>query len=111
MFALKSAVAAALLAAPALVVALPQSSGSECQPAQVQCCDTMAPGDSDHMRAVGKALKMNVDESKWYGTGCSQSGLLGLGGGTSCTTSPMCCEGNDFGGLIGLGCLPISIDL
>ncbi|EMD35896.1 hypothetical protein CERSUDRAFT_96121 [Gelatoporia subvermispora B] len=112
MFALKSIVTLALLSAPAFVLARPQDSSSgQCSTAQIQCCDTMASGDSDHMRAVGKALKMDIDPGKTYGTGCTAGGMAGVGGGTTCTSAPMCCENNDFGGLIGLGCMSIPINL
>ncbi|EMD35849.1 hypothetical protein CERSUDRAFT_96074 [Gelatoporia subvermispora B] len=106
MFAFKNIAALAVLALP--VLAIPQS--SPCGTAPVQCCDNVAPGNSDHMREVGKALKMNVDPDTMYGTGCADANPVGTGGGTTCSSSPMCCDGNSFG-LIGLGCTPIPVDL
>ncbi|EMD35894.1 hypothetical protein CERSUDRAFT_84984 [Gelatoporia subvermispora B] len=126
MFALKSIIALALLSAPAFVLARPQGSssgsGGQCSPAQIQCCDNVASGDSDHMRAVAKALNMNIDPNMTYGTGCAAGGMpgaggmpnaggmVGVGGGTTCTSAPMCCEDNSFGGLIGIGCAPIPVN-
>ncbi|OCH87973.1 hypothetical protein OBBRIDRAFT_847636 [Obba rivulosa] len=107
MFAMKTVVTLALLAIPA--IALPQSSA--CDPAQIQCCDTAAPGSSDHMREVGKALKMEIDPEMMYGTGCAPTNPVNVGGGTSCSSTPMCCNCLSYIGLIGLGCLPIDIDL
>ncbi|EMD35889.1 hypothetical protein CERSUDRAFT_96114 [Gelatoporia subvermispora B] len=111
MYALKSLVAFTLLVVPALAV--PQGG---CSPAQIQCCDNSAPGNSDQMHEVGKALKLNIDPSETYGIGCTPGGTVG--GGESCTSTPMCCENNTFGGepgtgllglggLINVGCVPL----
>ncbi|OCH87977.1 hypothetical protein OBBRIDRAFT_827376 [Obba rivulosa] len=81
MHAFKTIVAAALLALPAFALPQDPTDGSSCSGGQVQCCNNSAPGDSDHMREVGKALNMNIDPNTMYATGCTPgSGLAGLGG-------------------------------
>ncbi|OCH87978.1 hypothetical protein OBBRIDRAFT_805672 [Obba rivulosa] len=123
MYAFKTIVAAALLALPAF--ALPQDpTDGPCSGGQVQCCDTSARGDSDHMREVGKALNMNIDPNTMYATGCTPSnGLVGSGSSASCTSKPMCCMNNGsgssgddglmglIGNLIGVDCGDISVGL
>ncbi|OCH87975.1 hypothetical protein OBBRIDRAFT_836933 [Obba rivulosa] len=110
MFALKTAfaAAAALLALSAVAIPYPQDGSSQCNTDSIQCCDATASGNSTYMRTVGKALKMNIDESKMYATGCSSYNPVNVGGGTTCQAIPVCCEDNTFG-LIGVGCAAIPV--
>ncbi|KAI0930636.1 hypothetical protein AcW1_003605 [Taiwanofungus camphoratus] len=86
----------------------PQSSSSQCDSGTIQCCDTVAPAYSASVAPVLKALKINVDdENKQVALGCGGS-AVGVGAGSSCTSAPICCENNYFG-LIGIGCISITL--
>ncbi|EMD35847.1 hypothetical protein CERSUDRAFT_115777 [Gelatoporia subvermispora B] len=91
-------------------IALPQE--SQCDSGSISCCDNVStPANSSDVRAVMKALKMDwVSDDTPVGTGCSSSGVVSVGGGTSCESTPVCCEGNNFG-LIGIGCIAIPINI
>jgi len=111
MLALKLILTAALLAVSS--VALPQDSSSEssdqCNDAPLVCCEETAPGNSTYMRQVGSALKMEVDPEKMYATGCEAYNPIDVGGGTECTSAPVCCEDNYFGLLVGVGCVTVPV--
>ncbi|KAF8976316.1 hydrophobin, partial [Cyathus striatus] len=50
------------------------------------------------------------DITAQVGLNCSPLSVIGAGG-NSCTQQPVCCTGNNFNGLIALGCTPINLNL
>ncbi|EMD35891.1 hypothetical protein CERSUDRAFT_96116 [Gelatoporia subvermispora B] len=111
MFALKPFLALTALALAALAIPAPQDDGSsQCDPDSLYCCDATSSGNSTYMRAVGSALKMDLVDDKMYATGCSSANPVNVGGGVSCSSIPVCCEGNSFG-LIGIGCASIPVNV
>ncbi|KAI0930637.1 hypothetical protein AcV5_007300 [Taiwanofungus camphoratus] len=87
------------------------SNPSQCDSGTILCCDNVAPASCDTVKPMLSALKIQVDDdSTPIGTGCGSGGLLGIGGGSSCTNTPVCCQDNYFG-LIGIGCTSIPINI
>ncbi|OCH87974.1 hypothetical protein OBBRIDRAFT_836932 [Obba rivulosa] len=105
MFGLKLTLITALFA----ISAIAQSNSTQCDDAPLLCCTYTGSGSEEEMRQVSQALKFEVDSEKLYGTGCSAYNPVNVGGGTDCTASPVCCEDNYFGGLVGVGCATIPI--
>ncbi|PCH34689.1 hypothetical protein WOLCODRAFT_165744 [Wolfiporia cocos MD-104 SS10] len=72
----------------------------------VQCCEGETfSKDSEGAYALMQVLGISVDalSKKVLATGCSSSGI-GILNGNTCKSSPMCCDDNSFGGLVGIGC-------
>ncbi|OCH87740.1 hypothetical protein OBBRIDRAFT_795903 [Obba rivulosa] len=102
---------AIVLVSSVWAIALPQE--SQCDTSSINCCDNVStPANSSDVRTVMKALRLDwVSDDTPVGTGCSSGGIVSVGGGTTCQSIPVCCEGNSFDGLIGIGCLVIPITI
>ncbi|GBE81466.1 Fruiting body protein [Sparassis crispa] len=93
-----------------VALAAPQS-GSGSTPCNeggsVQCCDVIAPAYTKNMSIVLEALQIVVESlSTPVGTGCSPPTPYYVGGGSVCTSDPVCCVNNYFGS-VGVGCEPV----
>ncbi|KAG6834162.1 hypothetical protein H0H93_011485 [Arthromyces matolae] len=85
--------------------------GQQCTTGPIQCCDSVQHSDQDAVTAIAKALGIVLPNVAIpVGVTCSPISLLGIGGNT-CNAQTVCCEHNDFDGLIALGCSPININL
>ncbi|KAL0947658.1 hypothetical protein HGRIS_013745 [Hohenbuehelia grisea] len=89
-----------------LAVATP-ARRAECDTGPV-CCNSVQKADSKDVTLLAGLLGIVIsDVTALVGLNCSPISVIGLGG-NSCS-SPVCCSDNKFGGLIALGCVPISI--
>ncbi|KAI0048150.1 fungal hydrophobin [Auriscalpium vulgare] len=77
--------------APPATTTVPAS--GPCSTGPVQCCNSVQP---------------NLDVI--VGITCSPITVIGVGG-DSCTQQTVCCENNNFSGIIAIGCTPINIAL
>ncbi|KIP01475.1 hydrophobin [Phlebiopsis gigantea 11061_1 CR5-6] len=108
--------AAALLALPLLAVATPlevRQNGS-CDTGSLQCCEsTVEPSDVPSDPLVGAILGLLGivvgDLTGLVGLTCSPISVVGIGSGDACTASPVCCTNSNVGGLISIGCVPVSL--
>ncbi|KAH8111658.1 fungal hydrophobin [Phellopilus nigrolimitatus] len=85
---------------------------SQCNTGPIQCCQSVQSSSSSEVGLVSGLLGVvlqGVDVP--VGLTCSPLSVIGVGGGSSCTAQPVCCEGNSFSGLIVIGCSPININL
>ncbi|SJL08111.1 related to Fruiting body protein SC1 [Armillaria ostoyae] len=87
--------------------------GAACATGSAQCCDTtQSPTDLSApvssllglLGVVAGQLTGNV------GVSCSPITVVGLGG-TQCSNQVVCCDDNNFNGLVSLGCTPLNIGL
>ncbi|EJF57695.1 hypothetical protein DICSQDRAFT_36493, partial [Dichomitus squalens LYAD-421 SS1] len=88
--------------------------GGECNTGPIQCCDQVAPANSTQMSSIISAIGIGLDVLGGLGdslvaTSCSPIDVLSLGGGAECNQSPVCCNNNDYQGLINIGCVPIQL--
>ncbi|EIW85897.1 fungal hydrophobin, partial [Coniophora puteana RWD-64-598 SS2] len=84
---------------------------SSCDTGSLQCCDTVEPASSSGATQVLGLLGIvlsNLDVL--VGLTCSPISVLSSGG-SGCTADPVCCENNNFNGLISLGCVPVNLSL
>ncbi|KAL7284177.1 hypothetical protein ACG7TL_001459 [Trametes sanguinea] len=105
MFARVSALA--VLALPLLAAANPVRRDGNCNTGSMQCCNSV---HETNENAVSVLLSLlGLDASSLTGqVGIQCSGISGVGAGqSSCQASPVCCENNNVGGLISIGCVPI----
>ncbi|KAH9857643.1 fungal hydrophobin-domain-containing protein [Lenzites betulinus] len=97
-------VAAFALALPLLVAAT-----SNCNTGSIQCCNSLESTDS----AAGSALLgvlgiVAQDVTGDIGLECSPIPVVGAGS-SSCSASPVCCENNNVGGTVSIGCVPVEL--
>ncbi|RDX51667.1 fungal hydrophobin [Lentinus brumalis] len=91
-----------------LAVATPvaRDTGS-CSTGSIQCCDSVSkasdPTTSVLLGLLGVVVQ-GVDVL--VGLTCSPISVVGVGS-SSCSSNVVCCENNNVGGLISVGCLPI----
>ncbi|OBZ77314.1 Fruiting body protein SC3 [Grifola frondosa] len=84
-----------------------ESAGS-CNVGSLQCCDSVESADSPEAIGLLGLLGIVVDGlDVLLGLNCSPLSIIGIGGG-SCDANPVCCENNNVGGLISIGCIPSS---
>ncbi|KDQ56644.1 hypothetical protein JAAARDRAFT_36124 [Jaapia argillacea MUCL 33604] len=87
----------------------PSNSGS-CNTGPMQCCNSVQESNSPGIGGILGLLGINLsDVTGLLGFGCSPITAVGVGGGGSCNAHPVCCEDNSRGGLISIGCIPITL--
>ncbi|EAU84964.1 hypothetical protein CC1G_04060 [Coprinopsis cinerea okayama7 len=80
----------------------------------LQCCNTVESSNNLSGALAGLLTLLGVDISKLtgqVGASCTGINVIGVGGGTSCSNQPVCCTGNNFSGVVAIGCTPINISL
>ncbi|KAI0671940.1 fungal hydrophobin-domain-containing protein [Trametes maxima] len=82
-----------------------QGSGS-CNTGPVQCCNSVGKANDGLIGSILGLLGIILHPDTDVGLQCSPLSGVGLGG-SSCSSTPVCCENNAHGGLISIGCLPI----
>ncbi|PBK61817.1 fungal hydrophobin [Armillaria solidipes] len=106
-----------LLALPLLATAtsvLPRTNGAACSATgTAQCCDStqsssnLTPSVTTLLGFLGVVIS---DLTANVGLTCSPITVLGVGG-TQCNNQVVCCNNNNFNGVVALGCTPINIGL
>ncbi|KAI0688267.1 hypothetical protein C8T65DRAFT_562708, partial [Cerioporus squamosus] len=81
-------------------------SSSQCNTGTIHCCDSTEPASSPLGQTILGALNFDVPTDTSVGMKCSPIDTGDLGGDQSCTASPVCCSGGNYGG-IALSCMPI----
>nr|ACM89295.1 hydrophobin [Phlebiopsis gigantea] len=103
---------ASILALPLLAVATPlevRQNGS-CDTGSLQCCtNTISSTSAQGNVLLGLLGIVLSDVTGLLGLGCSPISVVGVGSGNACTASPVCCSNNSVGGLINIGCIPITL--
>ncbi|KAH8118792.1 fungal hydrophobin-domain-containing protein [Phellopilus nigrolimitatus] len=84
---------------------------SQCDTGNIQCCDSTEEASSASGQQLLGLLGIVLDDlNVLLGVTCSPISVIGIGG-NSCTAAPVCCENNNFNGLISIGCVPIILGL
>ncbi|KAI0708789.1 hydrophobin [Cerioporus squamosus] len=85
------------------------SSGS-CSTEPIQCCDSTAKASDPAAAGILKSIGVVVqDVDALVGLTCSPITVIGVGTGDSCDAQAVCCEDNSHGGLISIGCVPVTL--
>ncbi|KAI9063622.1 fungal hydrophobin [Trametes sanguinea] len=94
---------ASVLALPLLAVA------QNCNTGPIQCCNSVESSTSAAGSAILSLLGLVIqDVGATIGLGCSPISAIGVGQ-SSCSANPVCCENNNVGGLISVGCVPVEL--
>ncbi|KAI0682237.1 hydrophobin [Earliella scabrosa] len=103
------AAAFTLLALPLFASATPVRRDS-CNTGEMQCCNSV---HESHETAISTLLGLlGVDLNGitgMVGMQCSGISAVGVGSNNACSAQPVCCQNNNVGGLISIGCVPIML--
>ncbi|KAI0346263.1 fungal hydrophobin [Trametopsis cervina] len=101
------------LVLPVLAVATPAPvarASDSCNTGPIQCCQSTEQADSASASSILSSIGVVLqDPSVLVGLTCSPISVVGVGSGSTCDASPVCCENNSFGSLISIGCVPVSL--
>ncbi|KAF5350883.1 hypothetical protein D9758_010487 [Tetrapyrgos nigripes] len=87
------------------------SGGGQCNTGSLQCCNSVQKASSSSVGLLLGLLGIVLsDLNVLVGVTCSPISVIGVGG-NSCTAQPVCCENNNFNGIIAIGCTPINLGL
>ncbi|TFK35680.1 hydrophobin, partial [Crucibulum laeve] len=85
---------------------------SQCSTDSLQCCNTLGRADSTAVGTLLGLLGVVVqDVTALVGITCTPINVLGIGAGGACNAQAVCCQNNDFHGIVAIGCVPINISL
>ncbi|KAI0764925.1 fungal hydrophobin-domain-containing protein [Fomes fomentarius] len=85
-----------------------QSGGNTCSTGPVQCCQSMGKVDDPVFGTILGLLGIVLDGvDVLLGLTCSPITVIGVGSGNACSSNVVCCQNNNVGGLISIGCIPI----
>jgi len=102
-----------VLAMPLLAAATPVElvARQTCSTGTAQCCESVESATSGGLVSLLLGLLGVVvgDITGQVGLTCSPVTVIGVGSSGSCSSTVVCCEDNALGGLISIGCLPISL--
>ncbi|KAJ3511805.1 hypothetical protein NLJ89_g3886 [Agrocybe chaxingu] len=88
----------------------PSGISGSCNTGPVQCCNSITHATPIIATTIKALLGLVVPADVAIGISCSPLSVIGIGG-NSCNQQPVCCENNEFNGLIAIGCSPININL
>ncbi|KAL0958840.1 hypothetical protein HGRIS_014158 [Hohenbuehelia grisea] len=101
----------AALAAFAAAGPVARGGDSKCNTGPVQCCNSVQDSKSAGIAGlVGLVTALVGPVTGQVGLTCSPLTAIGVSG-NSCSQQPVCCENNNFNGIIAIGCTPININL
>ncbi|OBZ77315.1 Hydrophobin-3 [Grifola frondosa] len=111
MFARISTIVLAALAVGAAASAVPRNDGNnQCNTGSEQCCNsTVDPTTPSGNALLGLLGLLGVigDIPGLVGFQCSPLNVVG--GSSTCSQAPVCCQNKAEGGLISIGCIPITL--
>ncbi|EMD36431.1 hypothetical protein CERSUDRAFT_115442 [Gelatoporia subvermispora B] len=88
-----------------------ETAASVCSTGSAQCCESVQSATSEGIVATLLGLLDIVagDITGQVGLTCSPITVIGVGSGGECNSNVVCCSDNALGGLISIGCLPITL--
>ncbi|KAK7472098.1 sc3 hydrophobin [Stygiomarasmius scandens] len=93
--------------APATTV----TQASQCNTGNLQCCNSVQSANDPAVTTLLGLLGIVVQSvDALVGITCSPISVIGIGG-NSCNAQPVCCQNNNFNGIIAIGCTPVNINL
>ncbi|KAH8119784.1 hydrophobin-251 [Phellopilus nigrolimitatus] len=99
--------AVASLAILAVATPTPQTTSS-CNTGSLECCNSVQSASSPQAASLLGLLGVVLGADVPVGLTCSPLSVVGLSS-SSCTADPVCCSGNNYSGLVVVGCSPINL--
>ncbi|KAI1798185.1 fungal hydrophobin [Ganoderma leucocontextum] len=86
----------------------PTGGSDSCSTGPVQCCNSVGTTNDAGFGAILGLLGIVLEGvDGLLGLGCSPITVVGVGSGNACSSNVVCCQNNNVGGLISIGCIPI----
>nr|AGC26950.1 hydrophobin [Polyporus umbellatus] len=104
------AIVVTALTLPLLAAATPVEleARQSCSTGSIQCCNTVEDAKSASASLLLGLLGIVVgDITGLIGLNCSPLNVVGVGSGNACSANAVCCQNNNVGGLISIGCVPV----
>ncbi|KAI5994894.1 hydrophobin-3 precursor [Pisolithus orientalis] len=103
--------AIASLAALAVAGPLVARDSSQCNTGPIQCCQQVQQAsDFDSIFQELGIANVFAGITGQIGTSCTPITVVGTGSGAQCNAQTVCCSGNQWGGLVNVGCMPINVN-
>ncbi|KAL4071861.1 fungal hydrophobin-domain-containing protein [Scleroderma yunnanense] len=104
------------LALTAVTTAVPHSRGHEdgghCNTGNLTCCNAVQSAEDPQTSQIAGILNIPISALNGnIGIACLSLDILALLNQQSCTQQPVCCENTEANGLVGIGCIPINLNL
>ncbi|TFK64459.1 fungal hydrophobin [Pluteus cervinus] len=111
MFSKLAIIAAATMAVFVAATPIPtDGDAGQCNTGSIQCCNSVHSAGSSGYQVLSALMGANVGSiTGMIGADCSPISAIGAGG-NSCSSQPMCCQNNNYNGLVVVGCTPININ-
>ncbi|EIW84314.1 hydrophobin [Coniophora puteana RWD-64-598 SS2] len=83
----------------------------QCTTGSLQCCDSIqdAANAHDAFGQLGLGDLLNGITGQ-VGISCNPITGIGAGQGANCASTPVCCDENNYNGLLNIGCSPVHAD-
>ncbi|OSD08037.1 fungal hydrophobin [Trametes coccinea BRFM310] len=82
--------------------------GDLCSTGSLQCCESIGGANDPAIGLILGLLGVVVDSvDALLGLQCSPIKIVGLGIDGACSSNVVCCENNNVGGLVSIGCIAI----
>ncbi|EIW77382.1 fungal hydrophobin [Coniophora puteana RWD-64-598 SS2] len=94
---------------PFALLALADGNG-QCATGTLSCCDNhlSAHDAQGPLGQLGLGDLLNGVTGN-VGVNCNPITVIGTGQGATCTNEPVCCDHNNYNGLLNLGCSPVNV--
>ncbi|KAH9896896.1 fungal hydrophobin-domain-containing protein [Cubamyces lactineus] len=80
---------------------------SSCSTGPIQCCNSVTQATDPVTNALLGLLEIAIDGiDALIGVQCSPISVVGVGN-NQCSSNAVCCQNNNVGGLLSIGCLPV----
>jgi len=92
-----------------LAVATPTGGKGQCATGGQYCCNSIQNSSSPSVLALLGSVGGTAGANIPVGVTCTPVTVIGAAAGSSCTQQPVCCNGNNFNGVVVVGCTPLSL--
>ncbi|TFK22067.1 hypothetical protein FA15DRAFT_596806, partial [Coprinopsis marcescibilis] len=83
----------------------------QCNGGEVLCCNALESADNLSAPVRGFLSVLEIDATQFtgqVGVTCTGVNVIGAGASPSCSTQQVCCNSNNYNGVVALGCTPIN---
>ncbi|THU79903.1 fungal hydrophobin [Dendrothele bispora CBS 962.96] len=84
---------------------------SKCNTGKLQCCQSVQKASESPASTLLGLLNIPIQDLNIpIGITCTPISVIGVGG-QNCAAQPVCCDKNNFNGVVAVGCTPVNLGL